>query len=125
MSSLVNVVLAVETSADVLAQALNDAHVLEPAVVLLLAFAGSITDIRLRRRRADRDGRLRSLGSSSAAGRLLRRPGGSSAGTLKHASRVASTLAVVKAGAEGRGCRLAKALVNSGKASREVGVHDG
>jgi hypothetical protein len=38
---------AIQTATDVFTEALNDAHVLEPAVVLLLTLAGGLANIRL------------------------------------------------------------------------------
>src|SRR4051794_4897990 len=49
-------VLARDAVADVLAQGLDGAHVLEPLVVLLLALAGGVADVRLGRGRAHRGG---------------------------------------------------------------------
>jgi hypothetical protein len=44
---LIHELLALKTTADVLAECLDDTHVLEPAVILLLALTCSIADIRL------------------------------------------------------------------------------
>jgi hypothetical protein len=44
---LVHELLALQTSTDILTKSLNDSHVLEPAVILLLTLTGSVTDVRL------------------------------------------------------------------------------
>lgn len=120
---LVNVLLAVETAADVLAQALNDAHVLQPAVVLLLALASGIAGVR--RLGRGRGGALAGLGGGSSAGRGLHGTRGSgTTSTLEHAARVAAALAHVKAGAKGSRGRLAVAVARSRQAGGKAGVHD-
>jgi hypothetical protein len=43
---LIQELLALKTAADVLTKSLNDTHVLEPAVILLLTLTCSIADIR-------------------------------------------------------------------------------
>ena len=120
---LINKLLALKTSAHVLAESLDNAHVLEPAVVLLLTLAGSITDIRLRGGRADREGRLASLGGRSTAGVLTRKRKRATS-TLEHTTRVAAALASIKAGAKSGCGRVAETLADSGKTCGESRVHD-
>jgi hypothetical protein len=45
---LINEIVALETAPHVLAECLNNSHVLEPSIVLLLALTRGVTDIRLR-----------------------------------------------------------------------------
>ena len=118
-------VLSVQAAANILPQGLNDAHVVHPAVVLLLPLP-RLTGIRLRRRGANRDSRVARLWRGSAARRLLGGADGRDcAGLLEHAARVATALAGVEAGAQGGGGGLSEALVNGGQAGGQTWVHDG